>query len=195
MESSEHESRLLVIAMDLPNKLRSVAPGLTRPEGAEPVLNRPRPASQLCSSDYLAVAADRDWARAELTAARAQLAETRSRLSAAENERVRISAAADRAYSHPSTRAALRARGIAFTCPERIDQSTRRAAKGSSGGRPPAFHQAIYAGPNVIERCFARLKQFRALATRYAKRAAYYRAALVLAAVVLWLREDPQDTP
>jgi transposase len=81
------------------------------------------------------------------------------------------------------------------TCPERIDQSTRRAAKGSAGGRPPAFHQDIYAGRNVIERCFARLKQFRALATRYAKRAAYYRAALVLAAVVLWLREDPQDTP
>jgi transposase len=102
---------------------------------------------------------------------------------------------ADRAYSHPSTRAALRARRIAFTSPERIDQSTRRAAKGSAGGRPPAFHQEIYAGRNVIERCFARLKQFRALATRYAKRAAYYRAALVLAAVILWLREDPQDTP
>ncbi len=95
---------------------------------------------------------------------------------------------ADRAYSHPSTRAALRARGIAFTSPERIDQSTYRKAKGSAGGRPPAFHQEIYAGRNVIERCFARLKQFRALATRYAKRAAYYQATLLLVSAVLRLR-------
>ncbi len=102
---------------------------------------------------------------------------------------------ADKAYSHPSTRAALRARGIAFTSPERSDQLTHRKAKGSAGGRPPVFDQQIYAGRNVVERCFARLKQFRALATRYAKRAAYYRAALILAAVVLWLREDPQDRP
>ena len=102
---------------------------------------------------------------------------------------------ADKAYSHPSTRAALRARGIAVTSPERSDQVAHRKAKGSAGGRPPAFDPAIYAGRNVVERCFARLKQFRALATRYAKRAAYYRALLVLAAVILWLREDPQDTP
>jgi hypothetical protein len=67
---------------------------------------------------------------------------------------------ADKAYSHPSTRAALRARGIAFTSPERTDQTDRRKAKGSAGGRPPAFDRDIYAGRNVVER-FARLKQFR----------------------------------
>jgi transposase len=102
---------------------------------------------------------------------------------------------ADKAYSHPSTRTALRSRGIAFTCPERSDQIAHRKAKGSAGGRPPAFDQAIYAGRNVVERCFARLKHFRSLATRYAKRAAYFRTALVVAAIVLWLREDPQDRP
>ncbi len=102
---------------------------------------------------------------------------------------------ADKAYSHPSTRAALRARGLAFTSPERIDQIARRKAKGSAGGRPPAFDTEVYAGRNVVERCFARLKQFRALATRYAKRAAYYRATLIIAALILWLREDPQDRP
>ena len=102
---------------------------------------------------------------------------------------------ADKAYSHPSTRSALRSRGIAFTCPERSDQIARRKAKGSAGGRPPAFDQDIYAGRNVVERCFARLKQFRSLATRYAKRAAYYRAILTIATIVLWLREDPQDRP
>jgi transposase len=102
---------------------------------------------------------------------------------------------ADKAYSHPSTRSALRRRGIAFTCPEKSDQIARRQAKGSAGGRPPAFDQTLYAGRNVVERCFARLKQFRSLATRYAKRAAYFRTALVIAAISLWLRQDRQDTP
>ena len=102
---------------------------------------------------------------------------------------------ADKAYSHPSTRAALRSRGIAFTSPERIDQIDRRRAKGSRGGRPPAFDQAVYADRNVVERCFNRFKQFRALATRYAKRVAYYRSEIIIAAIVLWLRAGLQDTP
>jgi transposase len=40
---------------------------------------------------------------------------------------------------------------------------------------------------NIIERCFNRLKQFRYLATRYAKRAAYYHAELTIATIILWL--------
>jgi transposase len=102
---------------------------------------------------------------------------------------------ADKAYSHPSTRKALRAKGIRFTCPERSDQIAHRATKGSHGGRPPAFDADSYRQRNVVERCFNRLKQFRDLATRYAKRAAYYRAELTIAAIILWLRNDPQDTP
>jgi hypothetical protein len=39
-----------------------------------------------------------------------------------------------------------------------------------------------------------RLKQFRSLATRYAKRVAYYRSQLVITTIALWLR-DLQDTP
>jgi transposase len=67
---------------------------------------------------------------------------------------------ADKAYSHPSTRAALRRRGIAVTIPERSDQINRRAAKGAAGGRPPAFDKDIYKQRNLVERCFNRLKQF-----------------------------------
>ena len=85
-------------------------------------------------------------------------------------------------------------RGIAFTSPEKSDQITRRAAKGSRGGRPPAFDPALYADRNVVERCFNRLKQFRDLATRYAKRAAYYRTELIIASIMLWLRTGLQDT-
>lgn len=95
---------------------------------------------------------------------------------------------ADKAYSHPSTRKAMRRRGVRFTSPERSDQIAHRQAKGSAGGRPPAFDQEEYKRRNVVERCFARLKQFRDLATRYAKRAAYYAAELAIAAIVLWLR-------
>ena len=95
---------------------------------------------------------------------------------------------ADKAYSHPSTRQAMRDRQIAFVSPERDDQIARRAAKGSRGGRPPAFDAEVYKQRNVVERCFNRLKQFRDLATRYAKRAAYYQAELTITAIVLWLR-------
>jgi len=50
---------------------------------------------------------------------------------------------ADKAYSHPSTRAVLRRRRIQVTIPERDDQIARRKAKGSAGSRPPDFDQAI----------------------------------------------------
>ena len=102
---------------------------------------------------------------------------------------------ADKAYSHPSTRAALRRRGIAFTSPERVDQIAAAHAKGSRGGRPPTFDADLYAERNVVERCFNRLKQFRALATRYAKRVAYYRSEIIIVAIMLWLRDRLQDTP
>lgn len=69
-------------------------------------------------------------------------------------------------------------------------QITRRAAKGSRGGRPPAFDPNLYAQRNVVERCFDRLEQFRGLATRYAKRVANYRSEIVIASIMLWLRTD-----
>ncbi len=94
---------------------------------------------------------------------------------------------ADKGYAHDSTRAALRRRGIRHTIPERDDQIARRVAKGSAGGRPPVFDKAVYRQRNVVERCFNRLKQWRDLATRYAKRASLYRASLVLISAILWL--------
>ncbi|WP_326836917.1 IS5 family transposase [Amycolatopsis rhabdoformis] len=94
---------------------------------------------------------------------------------------------ADKAYSLPSTREAMRRR-INFVSPRRHDQIARRTAKGSRGGRPPTFDPEAYKQRNVVKRCFNRLKQFRDLATRYAKRAACYQAELTIAAIVLWLR-------
>lgn len=85
----------------------------------------------------------------------------------------------------------MRARAIAFTSPETKDHAGHRLRRGSRGGRPPAFDAEIYKGRHVVERCFNRIKQFGALATRYTKRAAYYRSELTIAVIVLWLRESP----
>ena len=76
---------------------------------------------------------------------------------------------ADKAYSHPSTRAALRRRGIKHTIPERDDQIARRKAKGSPVAARPPSNAAIYKQRNTVERGFNRLKQWRGIATRYDK--------------------------
>ena len=78
----------------------------------------------------------------------------------------------------------MRRRGIPHVIPERHDQKERRAKR---GGRPPAFDADAYRGRNVVERCVNRLKQWRGVATRYEKRAANYRAAVVIAALLIWL--------
>ena len=98
-----------------------------------------------------------------------------------------------RVYSSPrvpsnlAIRAWLRRRGIRCTIPERADQVRNRARRGSRGGRPPAFDRESYKRRNVVERCFNRLKQWRGIATRFDKRAANYRAAVVIVSLVLWL--------
>lgn len=102
---------------------------------------------------------------------------------------------ADKAYSHPSTRAALRRRHIGRTIPERSDQQALRARRGSYGGRPPNFDAERYRQRNVVERCFNRQKQWRGVATRYDKKASNYKGGVLLAATVLWIRHDRGDTP
>jgi transposase len=91
---------------------------------------------------------------------------------------------ADKGFSFPPCRAALRRRGIPHVIPERSDQVARRAHR---PGRKPAFDATAYKRRNVVERCVNRLKQFRALATRYDKTAAAYHGFVTLASLVLWL--------
>lgn len=91
---------------------------------------------------------------------------------------------ADKAYSHPSTRQALRRSGIAHTIPEKSDQKARRAAKGSAGGRPPAFDPALYKLRNTVERGFLNLKQWRGIATRYDKHALSFLGGVLLAIAI-----------
>src|SRR5699024_5340922 len=91
---------------------------------------------------------------------------------------------ADKAYSHPSTRTYLRAKGIKHTIPERSDQIARRKAKGANGGRPPNFDAEIYKLRNTVERAMNRFKQWRAIATRYDKYATTYLGGITLAMIV-----------
>ena len=70
---------------------------------------------------------------------------------------------AAKAYSSRANRAYLRGRGIAATIPIKTDQIVHRKAKGSAGGRPPAFYQLRHA----VECGIKLLKQHRAVATRY----------------------------
>jgi transposase len=81
----------------------------------------------------------------------------------------------------------LRQRRIAHTIPERSDQQAARARRGARGGRPPRVDPVHYQRRNVVERTIARLKQHRAIATRYDKLAVSYHTWLVLAALLLWL--------
>ena len=90
----------------------------------------------------------------------------------------------DKGYSYERCRRELRRRGIPHTIPERCDQQERRARR---PGRPLQFDATRYRRRKVVERCIHRLKQWRRLATRDAKRATNYRALVVIAALLIWL--------
>ena len=101
---------------------------------------------------------------------------------------------ADKAYSSRAIRAHLRARRIKAVIPEPDDQKGHRKRRGSRGGRPVKLDATDYKNRNVIERRYCHTKQWRGLATRYDKPAIIYRAAVVLNAVIAWLKAL-SDTP
>jgi transposase len=106
---------------------------------------------------------------------------------------------ADKAYSNRKIRGELRRRRITATIPEKADQQKARAAKGSAGGRPPAFDAEAYKDRNSVERTINKLKAFRAVAMRTDKREFVFRGTVDVACIKIWLRhpalQDPGDTP
>lgn len=86
---------------------------------------------------------------------------------------------ADRAYDSNTLRDAMTAQGAWANIrpmPQRSD--------------PPVFSRFLYRYRNLVERFFNKLKHFRAIATRYEKRAANYLALVKLAAIRIWLRHN-----
>jgi transposase len=84
--------------------------------------------------------------------------------------------AGDKGYSSGTVRRELRRRRIRAVIPTKKNE------------RPnPRFDRAAYRERNQVERLFNRLKQYRAIATRYEKLAVTYHALLLIAAILLWL--------
>jgi len=95
----------------------------------------------------------------------------------------------DKAYSSAANRAYLRRRGITAVIPVKEDQKNNRRARGRRGGRPPVFDATRYRDRTTVERCFSKLKQFRAVATRYDKRKEIYQGTVDVASIRIWLRD------
>lgn len=72
------------------------------------------------------------------------------------------------------------------TIPEPKSRRADRKRRGSHGGRPTGFDKTIYKRRNEDERTINALKNFRAVATRFDKRACVCRDTV--AAIRLWLR-------
>jgi transposase len=96
---------------------------------------------------------------------------------------------ADKAYSSAGNRAYLRQHRIKAVIPVKEDQKAHRRNRGRSGGRPPVFDDGWYKKRNTVERCFSKLKQFRAVATRYDKRERIYQGTIDVASISIWLRD------
>jgi transposase len=84
--------------------------------------------------------------------------------------------AGDKGYSSGAARRELRRRRIQAVIPTKKNE------------RPdPHFDRAAYRERNQVERFFNRLKQYRAIATRYEKLTVTYHALLLIAAILMWL--------
>ncbi|MGV9540185.1 transposase [Nocardia beijingensis] len=94
---------------------------------------------------------------------------------------------ADKASS-AANRNLLRRKRISIVMPERSDQIANRKRRGSLGRRPPDLDRTAYQRRHMVERAFNKIKQWRAITTRYDKLALTYRAGLLLALIIEWLR-------
>lgn len=70
----------------------------------------------------------------------------------------------------------LEAQGKIAVIPSKSNRST-----------PRAYDKELYKARHLIENFFAKLKQYRAIATRYDKRQVNFLGAIYLAAAVIWL--------
>jgi len=84
--------------------------------------------------------------------------------------------AGDKGYASGKARREVRQRGITPIIPAKKDE------------RPnPRFDRAAYRERNRVERLINRLKQHRAIATRYEKLKETYHALVTIACILLWL--------
>lgn len=99
---------------------------------------------------------------------------------------------ADKAYSSKRNRAYLRGRGIKAVIRSR--ETRNPPPQPRLGRRPitilqPRPLQAAQLDHSTVERCLNKLKQFRAVATRYEKRERIYQGTIDVASIRIWLRD------
>lgn len=90
---------------------------------------------------------------------------------------------ADRAYDSDRLHEEMAARGVIANI--RLMPARKRF---------PAFDHQLYRERNLVERFFNKLKQFRAVATRYDKRDDNFLASVQLAAIRIWIRANESVT-
>ncbi|MFD5762875.1 IS5 family transposase [Streptomyces sp. NPDC127044] len=93
----------------------------------------------------------------------------------------------DKAYSSRRNRHYLRRRQINHHLPPLRHTRHNRRRRGRLGCRQPGVDREIYRRRNEVERTINRLKAFRAVATRYDKRAYVFHGTVTVAAIRLWL--------
>ncbi len=84
---------------------------------------------------------------------------------------------ADRAYDSDALRKSLAARGAWANIKPMPNRKNI-----------PAFSSYLYRYRNLVERFFNKIKHYRAVATRYDKRADNFRAGVKLASIRIWMR-------
>jgi putative transposase len=84
---------------------------------------------------------------------------------------------ADKGYDGESAIQAVRMAGAVPVIPRRKTTATRRP-----------FDRALYKERHLIEGLFAKLKQFRRIATRYDKHIQNYLGFVAIAAIEIWIR-------
>lgn len=91
--------------------------------------------------------------------------------------------AGDKGYSSDKIRLWLKGRNVEAVIPLRANEHVKDRDQWQ-----PTFNQRAYEKRNVVERCIAKLKEFRRIATRYDKLASAFLGMVNLACIVLYLR-------
>ena len=84
---------------------------------------------------------------------------------------------ADRGYDTNSIISFAKSRKMGVIIPPKRNRKVQRE-----------YDKTTYKHRHLIENAFLKLKRWRGVATRYAKKATSFRGAVVLSAIILWLR-------
>lgn len=101
---------------------------------------------------------------------------------------------ADRAYGSRGNRKWLARRGIKTAIPIKTDQAAARRRRGRAGGRPSNFDAQRSRDRNTVERAVNKLRETRAVGTRYDKRDYIFRGTITVSAIRIWLRDPAMTT-